>query len=113
MEDPIQFDILVHIRKGKQRDAERALTASLEIPRLELLKRINQATKGNWMTVLHGASWVEVEEFRQHVPDWVQDYSVCQEGDSPESATAYCEEHSLWYGGCLGCHVCNDFYRKR
>jgi hypothetical protein len=113
MEDPIQFDILVHIRQGRHRDAEVALTDRLGLHRLEVLMRINRATKASWMAIAHGVSWSEVEEFRQHVPDWVLDYSVCQEGYSAETAAAYCRKHDLWYGGCLGCHVCEDFYRKR
>ena len=112
MEDPVQFDILALIRQNRQRDAEKALTLTLGLPRLDLLKLINRSTKGEKMTIARALSWSEVEHFRRNVPDWVEEYSICQEFYTPESATEYCPIHDLRFGGCIGCHVCNNFYRK-
>ena len=113
MEDPIRFDISARIQHGHQSEAERDLAKSLQISRLDLLKQIYRSTHGESMIIANGVSWSEIENFRQNVPDWVMDYSVYQEGYSPKLSPSYCKIHDFWYGGCLGCHVCRNFYKKR
>ncbi len=115
MEDPICFDIWVKIERGHTAEAV-AWVADLRplLSALEVRKLINDATmRGEWALVAQSVGWSRVSELRATKPAWSGEMRVCQEMYRPDAPLGpfynYCKRHQLYFGGCLGCHVCSGF----
>ncbi len=110
MEDPITFDLFLKVHRGHNDEIVNWLKT--DIPEIEKRKAVNKASiNGDWLLVSKRIRWSLVHALKLNLPEWCRDSAVCQYGYIPEELY-FCKKHKLYYGGCLGCHVCTGFYKK-
>ena len=112
MEDPIRFDAWCTLGDVFREQVISDLLASrpnkteLDL-RIEINRAANSATP---ILAATGMSWSRAQELRACPPAWAAKVELFQEGLLPTDTLWHCDEHGLFYGGCLGCHVCSGFY---
>jgi len=115
MGDPVRFDIWGVVIRGAISEAVQFLAAFRPgLSRLDQHKEVNASVVRQVpILLLEGLSWGKVQQLKQSLPLWARNITVLQEGYTPEEGqyTRYCAKHDLFYGGCLGCHVCEGFYQ--
>ncbi|WP_309741632.1 hypothetical protein [Chamaesiphon sp. OTE_20_metabat_361] len=113
MEDPIKFDLWCSIKKGFAKEGIAVISQLMpHLTKLETHLTINHSVVSSSQILLaRSLSWAEVNDLKNRIVEFVVDTNVCQEGYNPnQSKNHYCKNHELIYGGCLGCHVCRNFY---
>lgn len=113
MEDPIKFDVWGRLVPSAYAVALAAIRATeVYSGELELRKALNNARHGGFtLKVATGMSWSVAHQFLKN-SFWLQEPVLYQEGCSPADHLFYCAKHKLYFGGCLGCHVCSGFYER-
>ena len=114
MECPVRFNVW-----GKIVSAHREL-ALLSIreqavfgSEIELRKAISRAVQDDsLMQVSSALGYAEALKLIERTSLQFKDATLCQESWPPSDGSSYCAEHNFHFGGCLGCHVCQDFYVK-
>ncbi len=111
MEDLIKFDVWGRLIPGFYDAALAEIRATrIYSSELELRQALNKARHGGFaLKVAAGMSWSVAHQFLKN-SSWLQEPILYQEGRSPSDHLFYCEKHKLYFGGCLGCHVCSGFY---
>jgi hypothetical protein len=111
MEEPITFNVWGKLVRGSYETALTAIRATkMYSSELELRKALNNARHGGVaFKVAAGMSWSASHEFMKN-SSWLQQPILYQQGCSPSDHLAHCEMHKLYFGGCLGCPVCQGFY---
>src|SRR5437016_5669787 len=113
MEDPVRFDLWVRVAPGRHSQATCYLADHCpELSRPVILRTTKaSAVDGAWALAGKAMTWSAVQEFRNEPPDWSMEHRIYQEGYGPTDVEAeHCREHDLFFGGCLGCHVCGGFF---
>ena len=112
MEDPIRFDIYGKVDPGKRDEAVVSLISVNVYPdEIEVRKAVSKSCQKNVRIQLaRSATWSSANEFEQSC-NWANQIVFCQEGYWPDDESSYCKKHNLYYGGILGCHVCEGFYQ--
>ena len=115
MEDPIRFDLWGVVVKEELGQCNEVIASFRpDLSRLEALKLTNKsAVDSAQVLLLRGAAWQNIQKFVRSPPSWLTSITVYQEGWEPSDQTEHCGKHDLWYGGCLGCHVCSGFYVEK
>ena len=114
MEDPVRFDVWGRVlTEGRDGALEFVRSQSTYASEKQLRFAVSRSVQGN-KRVLIAAScgWAAANELTDAASKLFADIALCQEGYSPSKTGSYCEVHKLHYGGCLGCHVCQDFYAR-
>jgi hypothetical protein len=113
MEDPVRFDLWVVVRPGAAAGAVAdLLRLDPPLPEVEVRRRVSRSWREvAFIPLATGVSWSQVLAMRAAPPTWAADLRCFQEGYSPGNpSSGYCPEHDLYFGGCLGCHVCTGFF---
>ena len=118
MEDPCRFDVWAQIIRGAAHDA--ALFVSEwrhSLTPLELRREINRSmVQGEAILIASRVTWSQAQHIRDTPPSWASEIGVYQENYGPKDFAhpmrfrGHCKSHDLFYGGSLGCHVCNGFF---
>lgn len=114
MECPIRFNLWGTI-VAEQR--ERALSIirdqNVFTSEIELRKAVSSAIRDTSQIQISSAlGYEKVTEFSKKVDGIFMALTFCQEGGQPSAGSSFCSKHNFHFGGCLGCHICNDFYAK-
>jgi hypothetical protein len=110
MEDKIKFDVRGVIKIAEINEALVYFTLyQPEINKLELYKKI-KGDEGSGVLIRGGLTWAECKIFKEETLTWLEAYYIVQEGWSKQDQNLlYCDKHDVFYGGVLGCHICNEF----
>lgn len=107
-EDPTPVAVWCRIRpRGGKAAAEDLLRHQPDLTLLEAKKRANRClASATPLLLAPRVGWGEACSIRSHPPEWSSEVTVFQAGWGPEDdRVSFCALHSLWHGGCLGCHV--------
>ncbi len=118
MEDPVSFDVWARVSRGAIRDAATFVAAwQPQLTALEVHSEINRSiVQGDLILIARQLTWSQSERIRHTSPEWATDIHLYQEDYGPDDWDSfsnwnnYCDRHALYFGGCLGCHVCNGYY---
>ncbi|MDB5310212.1 MAG: hypothetical protein JWO38_4414 [Gemmataceae bacterium] len=113
MENPVRFDIWTVVRPGAAAEAfADSLLLNRNLPEPEARRQVSRSSReGAFVRLAGGVPWSHVLRVRDAPPAWTGELRCYQEGYSPADPPAgYCPEHDLYFGGCLGCHVCTGFF---
>jgi hypothetical protein len=112
MEDPIRFDVWGTILPAGRETALAVIREQGIYPsEIELRKAVVRALRmGEPIQVARALGYSAALDFLRESGHFLGELAISQEGWAPHERTGYCEKHRLHYGGCLGCHVCQDFY---
>lgn len=114
MEDPVQFELW-----GRPREEARAACISLlarhrpgmttlEATRAVMLAIQQQGT----IRITDATGFSEALCASTDQAPSFRDVVVCQQDFSPDASAGYCETHTLYFGGVLGCPVCREDHRR-
>ena len=117
MEDPVKVDIWGQVRKGFTEEAVKFVREyRLFLSELEVRKQVNQSVvKGERILVVEKVDWKTVQQIYCDSPQWLFGILLLQEDYLPQdfeplsNCKNYCSIHHFYFGGSLGCHVCNCF----
>ena len=114
MENPIHFDVwaqpLVERRELVLSVLQHSTVYSSE---LEARKLINSALQSNsQILTAKSLTYSDAQQFIKKNQSLFKNLALFQEGYSPGETRNFCSKHLLHYGGCLGCHICNEFYAR-
>ncbi|WP_146657909.1 hypothetical protein [Enhygromyxa salina] len=116
MEDPIKFDLWgVASSTSKRWLAEKIASVHPEVSRADVLRKIAGSIRSNAPVLFSaGRGWSNSVRERLDAAEKVSDVEVFQESYGPDGKAnlEYCEEHLLFYGGCLGCPVCGRRHQQ-
>lgn len=113
MEDPITFDVWGRLRPGMGEVARALLhEARPGASRLSILQSIAKAPTPDGLLIIEGIGWAAAEEWRARASEAFERIELYQSGHSPsrQAHLQLCPIHRLYFGGVLGCPVCQDFY---
>ena len=112
MEDPIRFDIYGKVDPRTRAEAVVFLkSVNVYSSEIEVRKAVSESCQKNMRIQLaRSVTWSSANQFEQSC-NWANQIVFCQEGYWPDDGV-YCKRHNLYYGGVLGCHVCEGFYKK-
>lgn len=113
MEDPILFDVFGTILSDKKLEAVSSLVGAGCYPKeFEARMAVYFSMKdGSQILLANRLKHGDANNFIDNCT-WATNFTLAQEGYSPDDANNYCREHNLHYGGILGCHICTNFYQK-
>ena len=114
MECPVKFNLWGTLAPEQR---ERALSVIRDqhvfSSEIELRKAVSSAIRETSPIQISSAlGYEKVTEFSKEVSDIFASFTFCQEGWPPSDGSSFCSKHNFHFGGCLGCHVCSDFYTK-
>lgn len=112
MEEPIRFDVYAVILPELRGEAVKGLNESdIYQNEFEVRKAVMKScSSSRHIQVARSLTWSEANQFKKRV-SWCNQFHFCQEGYWLDDKITYCYKHNLYYGGILGCHVCNGFYQ--
>ena len=114
MEDPITFDLWVTVAPDKKSEAKRLLQkAQPALSRLALLQMIARSVAADTpLLLVRDIGWSEVQQWKVEggALGVIETYQAGY-GPSLRHRMQKCQVHSVCYGGCLGCPVCNGSHR--
>lgn len=110
MEDPLRFDMWGVLTGDSREDMVRWLAprrTDLDHANVRITVNRSRAHREP-VLVCSSLDWAAVVTLRADLPSWLVDVRVLQEGYGPAdvSRLAYCAVHDCYFGGCLGCQVC-------
>ena len=111
MEDPIRFDVHAKFTEPSVGlPISQLVSSGAYKSELQARKAMNKSRQtGEHVLVARSQGWSQAVALTQCFSA-ASDPRITQEGYIPSEAPNYCAEHHLYYGGCLGCHVCGAFY---
>jgi hypothetical protein len=111
MEDPVRFDVWGEGGLESRAFLQERLGASFPgRPRVSILRDVARAVHSRRpLAVFYGLGWEEARRRAQETAAVLTNVRIFQEGYGPdeEADMNRCPRHQLWYGGCLGCPVCD------
>jgi hypothetical protein len=114
MEEPVQLNLWGRVVPDRREHALAVIRKQSVFPsEIELRKAISSAVQeGRQMQISSALGYKEVNELAASIGDIFSDLTLCQEGYGPTGGKAFCPTHNFHFGGCLGCHICQGFYRE-
>lgn len=112
MEEPVTFDVYA---KAFEPYADfLRLMAATNAYESQLKVRVaanNALNLGDFSLIGKHLSWTQAQSLLAEVATRSAT-KLMQAGYFPSKTLQYCVTHDFYYGGCLGCHVCNNFFTK-
>lgn len=112
MEDPVTFD--VYAKAFEPYVDFLRLVVATKAYKSELKARVaaNNALKlDDYILIGKHVGWTQAQTILAKVVSR-STTKLMQAGYVPSGSCQYCSKHDLYFGGCRGCHVCNDFFAK-
>jgi len=111
MEDPIRFDVWAKIAPSAREDALAALRANgVYVSEIELRKAVSESIRNDALVKVAKYLPLSTAENIMANSAWLSEPRLYQEGYSDSEKAQFCPKHELHFGGCLGCHICRNFY---
>lgn len=111
MEEPIQFSVWGEPVEGSRREIVDLLAAMRpDEPRAAILRMVSRALRNGVSLCFAGPlGWAATQKAKQDAISTFRNIQTFQAGYGPDDLNQldFCETHDVFYGGCLGCPVCN------
>ena len=116
MEDPIAFDMWgALIPEHKEQAIATIRDFRAELSRQAILRELALALpRDRRVLIAQQLAWGTVRALRERLATEFEHLQVFQTGYGPadQSRLEECLEHEIWYGGVLGCPVCNGWFLR-
>ncbi|WP_265215825.1 hypothetical protein [Herbaspirillum lusitanum] len=110
MEDAVTFDVYAKAFAPHAEFSALVVTANVYGSELKARAAANEAKQlGGQVLIGKHIGWAQARAIVAKVAGRSAT-EIMQAGYFPSETSQYCSEHDLHYGGCLGCHVCNNFF---
>ena len=112
MEDPVTFDVYAKAFEPYADFLRLVVATNAHESELKARVAANDALKLDDYTLIgKQVGWTQAQTILAMVASRSAT-KLMQAGYVPSETCQYCGKHDLYFGGCLGCHVCNDFFAK-
>lgn len=114
MEGQIPFDLWGKVTASDTGAAADLMQRHMNISRLEALKTISNSRRNSEsIRLANNLGWAECEDIAAAFAPFAADLEIYQEDYGPQdkSMMSYCPIHHIYYGGCLGCPICDGVHR--
>lgn len=112
MEDPIQFSLWGKPTQKTRKRVEAMLAAAWpDEPRVNILRIVKRALATDTSVCFADSlGWSDTQKIRDNATELFSEIQVFQAGYGPddEDSMSMCDVHSIFYGGCLGCPICDN-----
>jgi hypothetical protein len=110
MEEPVRFHVWGKIIPTKRQEALDVIRTQAVFPdEIELRKAIMKSVRENRLVQVSSAlGYGAAQQLAASLEGWFEELTYSQEGYGPNAQ--YCPRHNFYFGGCLGCYLCSNFY---